>query len=233
LLHEIVVAHRILVAQNVMDAFGHISIRHPGTPGHFFLPASCPPSIVAEDDILEFGPDGTPVHPTDMPLFSETIIHAEIYRTRPDVMAVCHHHSPSIMPFCVTGTPLHPVSQTGAAMGAHVPFWDSRTDFGDTKLLVVTAEEASSLAQALGPHWMVLMSHHGATVVGTSLRELVFRAVHACGDAVFQLQGKTMGTIDPLTPKEQELAGGKLRPGPINRCWQHWKTLLPEALRMD
>jgi len=227
---EIVLAHRILVGQGVMEAFGHVSARHPEMPERFLLPAACAPSMVGVDDILEFNMEGRPIHPTDTKLFSESIIHAAIYRARPDVMAVAHHHSPSIMPFCVTGVELKPVSQTGAAMGAHVPFWDSRTEFGDTKLLVVTSEEADSLARALGPNWLVLMRRHGATVVGQSLREMVFRAVHSCRDADYQLQGRALGPIDPLTPKEQELAGGQLRPDPINRCWQHWLTLLPSGL---
>lgn len=227
---EMVLAHRILVDQGVMEAFGHISVRHPEAPELFLLPSACAPSRVSLDDIIEFTLEGRPAQPTQAKLFSESIIHAAIYRARPDVMAVCHHHSPSIMPFCITGVALEPVSQTGAAMGAHVPFWDSRTEFGDTKLLVVTPEEADSLARALGPDWLVLMRRHGATAVGRSLRELVFRAVHSCRDADYQLRGRMLGPIEPLSPKERELAG-QLRPDPINRCWQHWTTLLSANLR--
>jgi ribulose-5-phosphate 4-epimerase/fuculose-1-phosphate aldolase len=229
---EMVLAHRILVDQGVMEAFGHVSVRHPKAPELFLLPKACAPSQVGTDDIIEFTMEGRPAQPTDAKLFSESIIHAAIYRARPDVMAVCHHHSPSIMPYCITGVALEPVSQTGAAMGAHVPFWDSRTEFGDTKLLIVTSEEADSLARALGPDWLVLMRRHGATAVGRSLRELVFRAVHSCRDADYQLRGRVLGPIEPLSPKERELAG-QLRPDPINRCWQHWSTLLSASLRFD
>ena len=133
------------------------------------------------------------------------------------------------MPFCVTGVPLEPVSQTGASMGMHVPFWDSRTEFGDTKLLVTTEMEANSLVRALGPHWLVLMRRHGATVVGRSLQEMVFRAVHSCRDADYQLQARLLGPIDPLSLQERELAGA-LRADPIQRCWQHWTALLPDKL---
>jgi ribulose-5-phosphate 4-epimerase/fuculose-1-phosphate aldolase len=229
---ELVLAHRILVAQGVMEAFGHVSVRHPDHPERFLLPAAGAPSRVAPGGVLEFDLDARPLEPTEAKLFSEGIIHAAIYRARPDVMAIAHHHSPSIMPFCVTGVPLVPVSQTGAAMGIEVPFWDSRTEFGDTKLLVTTAAEADALARALGPHWMVLMRRHGATVAGRSLREMVFRAVHSCRDADFQLRARALGPIDPLSRKERELAGA-LRPDPVDRCWQHWMTLLPDNLRPD
>ena len=114
--------------------------------------------------------------PPSAHLYAERVIHGEIYKARPDVMAVTHHHAPSIMPFCISGDPVVPVFHLGAAMGAVAPFWDSRDEFGDTNLLVAKPEEGASLARALGTHVMVLMRRHGATVVGASLRELVFRA---------------------------------------------------------
>ncbi len=107
-----------------------------------------------------------PVKPPTVQLYAERVIHGEIYKARPDVLAVCHHHAAAIMPFCISGDPVVPVFHLGAAMGAVAPFWDSRDDFGDTNLLVVKPEEGASLARALGSHSMVLMRRHGATVVG-------------------------------------------------------------------
>lgn len=227
---DLALAHHILIDQGVLEAFGHVSARLPGMPDRFLLPKAGAPSRMTVDDMLAFGMDAEPVEATDAKLFSERFIHAAIYRARPDVSAICHHHSPSIMPFCVSGVPIHPVSQTGASMGASVPFWDSRTDFGDTKLLVTSDEEADSLAKALGPAWMVLMRRHGATVVGRDVRELVFRAVHYCRDADHQLRAAALGTIDPLTMAERELAG-QLRAEPVARCWEHWGALLPTHAR--
>src|SRR5690625_3247823 len=133
---ELARAHRLLVGQGVLEAFGHVSLRDPQNPNQFYLPGARPPSCVTPDDILAFDMDAEPVDATQTALFSERYIHAAIYRARPDVMSICHHHSPSIMPFSITGTPLEPVSQTGASMGETVPVWDSRTDFGDTRLLL-------------------------------------------------------------------------------------------------
>jgi ribulose-5-phosphate 4-epimerase/fuculose-1-phosphate aldolase len=227
---DLALAHHILIDQEVLEAFGHVSARLPQASDQFLLPRAGAPSCMTADDMLLFGMDAQPLEATDVALFSERFIHAAIYRARPDVAAICHHHSPSIMPFCISGVPMHPVSQTGASMGAGVPFWDSRTDFGDTKLLVTSHDEADSLAAALGPAWMVLMRRHGATVVGCDLRELVFRAVHYCRDADHQLRAAALGPIDPLTMAERALAG-QLRAEPVARCWEHWKALLPTHAR--
>ena len=148
--HELAVANRILGHEGVIDAFGHVSIRHPGDPGRYFLSRSRAPALVEPDDILEFTLDSEPVQPPTVQLYAERVIHGEIYKARPDVLAVCHHHSAAIMPFCISGDPVVPVFHLGAAMGPVAPFWDSRDDFGDTNLLVVKPEEGASLARALG-----------------------------------------------------------------------------------
>ena len=103
-------------------------------------------------------------------------------------MAVCHHHAPAVMPFCITGKPIVPVFHVGGAIGAVTPFWDQHDEFGDTDLLVVKPEEGRSLARALGPHSVVLMKRHGATVVGAGLRELVSRSIFLCQNADYQLR---------------------------------------------
>ena len=109
-----------------------------------------------------------PVKPTDVRLYGERVIHGGIYQARPDVNAVCHHHAPSILPFCISGVDLKPVYHLGATLGERVPFWDARDEFGDTTLIVAKPEEGASLARALGPDWIVLMRRHGATVAGAT-----------------------------------------------------------------
>jgi HCOMODA/2-hydroxy-3-carboxy-muconic semialdehyde decarboxylase len=229
---DLALAHRLLVDQGAMDAFGHVSVRHPDRPDRFFLPKSGAPSRVRPDDIIEYDMNAEPVEATTAGLFSERIIHSAIFRARPDVNAVCHHHSPAIMPFAQTGAPLLPSCQTGAAMGAQVPYWDSRDEFGDTRLLVVTQAEGDSLARALGPWWTVLMRRHGATVAGRSLHECIFRTVHGCADAANQIRAVALGPVQPLSEQEQNLAG-TLRPDPIMRCWSHWLTVMAPHLRLE
>src|SRR5262245_51893381 len=171
---DLATAYRIVANEGILDAFGHISVRHPGDPQRYFLSRSRAPALVEAADILEYDLDSNPIVPPTTRPYSERVIHGEIFKARPDVNAVCHHHAPSIMPFAISGAPLQPVYHLGAAMGQSAPFWDSRDEFGDTNLLVVKPEEGASLARALGQHSVVMMRRHGATVVGGDLRELVF-----------------------------------------------------------
>ena len=166
-------------------------------------------------------------------LYGERVIHGCIYEARPDVNAVCHHHSPAILPFCVTGVELLPVFHMGAVLGTSAPFWDSRDDFGDTNMLVVKPEEGRSLAKALGSHWMVLMRRHGATLAGTTLRELVFRTVYSNANAEIQLRSMMIGKIGPLSRGEAERTGPhQLQPRPMARAWEYWTTRLKKSGEM-
>ncbi len=224
---ELAVANRILATEGVIDAFGHVSIRHPDNPGRYFLSRSRSPELVEPADILEFDLDSQPVHPPTVQLYAERVIHGEIYKARPDVIAVCHHHAPAVMPFCISGDPIVPVFHLGAAMGPVAPFWDSRDDFGDTNLLVVKPAEGASLARALGPHLMVLMRRHGATVVGLSLRELVFRSIYSCDNARYLSEAKRLGNVGPLSPGEIKMAQEIYAlPNAQTRAWEYWATRL-------
>jgi ribulose-5-phosphate 4-epimerase/fuculose-1-phosphate aldolase len=228
--YELALANRILANENVFDAFGHVSVRHPEDPDRYLLARSRAPQLVEPDDILEFTLDSKPVSPPSVQLYSERVIHGEIFKARPDVIAVCHHHAPAVMPFCIAGEELVPVFHLGAAVGAKVPFWDSRDEFGDTNLLVVKPEEGASLARALGPHSMVLMRHHGATVVGASLRQLVFRSIYSCRNAEFQMAAKTLKTVSTLTRGEAELAGALNQlPNASTRAWEYWVMRLEKS----
>jgi ribulose-5-phosphate 4-epimerase/fuculose-1-phosphate aldolase len=225
--YELALANRILANENVFDAFGHVSLRHPEDPNRYLLSRSRAPQLVEPGDILEFTLDSKPVTPPTVQLYSERVIHGEIFKARPDVMAVCHHHAPAIMPFCIAGEEIVPVYHLGATMGAKVPFWDSRDEFGDTALVVVDPAEGQSLARALGPHAMVLMGRHGATVVATSLRELVFRTIYTTRNAELQTQAKLVGTVNRLSPEEiKKAAAYNLRPAPMERAWDLWAMRL-------
>ena len=225
--HELAVANRILAHEGVIDAFGHVSIRNPDDAGRYFLSRSRSPELVEPDDILEFDLDSQPVKPPSVHLYAERVIHGEIFKARTDVVAVVHHHAPAVMPFCISGDPIVPVFHLGAAMGAVAPFWDSRDDFGDTNLLVVKPAEGASLARALGKHHMVLMRRHGATVVATSLRELVFRAIYSCDNARYLSEAKRLGNFGPLTPGEIEMAQAIYQlPNAQGRAWEYWATRL-------
>jgi ribulose-5-phosphate 4-epimerase/fuculose-1-phosphate aldolase len=231
--YQVALANRLLANEAVLDAFGHVSARHPSDPGRYLLARARSPGVIEPADILEFTLDSTPVVPPTVQLYAERVIHGCIFEARPDVMAICHHHAPAVMPFCIAGIPIVPVFHLGAAGGETVPFWNQRDEFGDTNLLVAKPEEGRSLARALGSHAAVLMNNHGATVVGRNLRELVSRAVFMCQNAEYQLKAKMLGHVATLTPGEIKLASTiNALPNVTNRTWEYWTQRLEKVGRL-
>ncbi len=228
-LYELIVSTRILCNENVLDAFGHVSVRHPHDPQCYFISRHRAPELAEVSDLVELTLDSEPVRPTEFRLYSEKVIHGEIYKARPDVHAVCHHHAHAVLPYAISGEEIVPVFHLGAVMGK-VQFWDQRDEFGDTNMLVVKPEEGASLARALGPHWTVLMRRHGATVAGTSLRELTFRTVFTCDNARLQSQAMAHGRVDALSAGEAKLTSShQLRPPSTNRAWDYWVRHVEKA----
>jgi HCOMODA/2-hydroxy-3-carboxy-muconic semialdehyde decarboxylase len=227
---ELSVANRILANENVVDAFGHISMRHPDDPNRYLISRHRAAELVEPDDVLEFTLDSQPVKPTNVRLYSELVIHGEVYKARPDVNSVCHHHAVSVLPFCITGVELVPVMHLGGTMGPKVPFWDSRDEFGDTRLLLTKPEEGASMTRALGEHWMVLLRRHGATVAGRSLKECVFRSIYMCRNAELQARAMAIGTIGPLTPGEiEKCCADGLSARTFARAWEYWVRRMEKA----
>jgi ribulose-5-phosphate 4-epimerase/fuculose-1-phosphate aldolase len=223
-------ANRMIANEGVLDAFGHVTMRHPTDPGRYLMSYSRAPELVQAEDVLEFTLNSEIIKPVEMRLYGERVIHGEIYKARPDVNAVCHHHAPSILPFCISGMELKPVYHLGATLGAKVPFWDSRDEFGDTTLIVAKPEEGASLARALGRNWIVLMRRHGATIAGKSLEELTFRTIYTARNAAMQIQAHSLGHVSPLNANETELAGEyNLRPGPVARAFEYWSVRLDKV----
>jgi ribulose-5-phosphate 4-epimerase/fuculose-1-phosphate aldolase len=222
--------NRILAHEGVLDAFGHVSMRHPQNPNRYFLSRSRAPELVEPGDVQEYDLDSNPVRPTDQRPYAERVIHGEVYKARPDVMAVVHHHAPAVMPFCISGVELQPVMHLGAIIGHKVPMWDQFDEFGDTNLLLVKPEEGASLARALGQAPLVLMKGHGATVVGASIQELVFRAIYSCRNAEYQFAAQLLGKVVPLRPGEVEKSSQIYAMPTANfRTWEYWSVRLEKS----
>ncbi len=231
--HDLAVANRIVSHEGIIDAFGHVSMRHPTNPNRYLIARSRSPEVVEASDIYEYTLESellTPM-PPGIRGYGELVIHGEIYKARPDVNAVAHHHGMAMLPFCNVASELVPLYHMGAQLGGKVPFWDSRDEFGDTCLLVLKPEEGRSLAKALGPHWLVLMRRHGATVAGRTLTELVFRTIYQYRNAEVQLMTRSLGLpLSPLTPGEAEQAEARnQQPRPQARAWEYWCTRLKKA----
>ena len=205
-------------------------MRHPDNPGRYLLSRSRAPELVTPDDLLEYDLDSQPVRDPGVGQYSERVIHGEIYKARPDVMAVCHHHCPSFMPLLITGTDYMPVFHMGAGAGIKPPVVDQHDEFGDTNMLVVKPEEGASLARALGKHWMVLMRRHGVTVAGISVRECVFRSIFSANNAEFQVRAMMIGRIASLSPGETQQASQLVtKTTGLARSWEYWSMRVAKA----
>ncbi len=233
---ELALANRMVANEGVIDAFGHVSMRHPEKPNRYLLSRSRAPELVTPEDFIEYDLDSQPISEPGLGQYSERVIHGEIYKARPDVNSVCHHHAPAFMPLVATSTNYVPVFHLGAVGGIKPPFWDQRDEFGDTNMLVIKPEEGASLAHALGEHWMVLMKRHGVTVAGTSVRDCVFRSIYSARNAEYQVRAMLIGSITSLSPGETELAGSiSTKTTGLVRSWEYWSmrvakgNALPEA----
>ena len=228
---ELALANRIVANEGIIDAFGHVSVRMPGNPGRYLLSRSRAPELVTADDFIEYDLDSQPVRDPGATQYSERVIHGEIYKARPEVMSVCHHHCPDFMPLLATGTDYVPVFHLGAIGGIKPPFWDQRDEFGDTNMLVVKPEEGASLARALGTRWMVLMKRHGVTVAGTSVKECVFRCIYSARNAEYQVRAMTIGeTVASLSAGETQQASAiVVKTTGLTRSWEYWTMRVAKA----
>jgi HCOMODA/2-hydroxy-3-carboxy-muconic semialdehyde decarboxylase len=230
LIEDIVVGSRILADFGVLDGFGHVSARHPDSPNRFLMSRSLAPALVTAADVMEFDLDGNAVDAAGRSLFLERFIHSEIYKARPDVMAVVHTHSPGVIPFTVSQVPLRPMFHNAAFLAAGAPVWDIRKDFGETDMLVRDPQRGKSLAEMLGDKSVVLMRGHGDVTVGPSVKMAVFRAYYTDVDAKLQSQAVALGAdINFLTPGEGAKADA-VNFVVLDRIWNLWKLRIAPTL---
>jgi HCOMODA/2-hydroxy-3-carboxy-muconic semialdehyde decarboxylase len=224
LLADLVIANKILFRLNVVDAFGHISVRHPDDPQKYLMARHLPPGMVTPADIAIFDLESTPLTLADKPQYSERFIHGEIYKVRPDVMSVVHCHARPLIPFgTAKGAKLRPMSHMCGFLGCGVPIFEIRDAGGMTDMLIRTAHLGKALAQSLGDKAVVLMRGHGATMVGVSIPEAVFRAVYSADNATVQMQAHQLavgGEVEFLTIEESEKSGKGRN---VPRAWSLWK----------
>jgi len=224
LIDDLVAANRILVDQGVLDGYGHVSVRSPRDPTHFYMARSIAPELVTAKDVLEYDLSGEPVEAKGVPLFIERFIHSEIYKARPDVMAVAHNHAPSLIPFGVTGQELKPLYHVSAFLSGGVPIFEIRTAGGETDMLVRNPQLGKALAKTLGARPVALMRGHGAVVVATDLPRVVFRSVYTEQNAKLQAQAMQLGgkQVKFLDAEEAKKAEASIA-GTIGRPWELWK----------
>ncbi|ROR22706.1 HCOMODA/2-hydroxy-3-carboxy-muconic semialdehyde decarboxylase [Comamonas sp. BIGb0124] len=227
LVDPLVLANRILYDQGVVDGLGHASVRHPTEPGVFLLSCNRAPGLVRRQDITCYDFDGNTLSDQKERPYLERFIHAEIYRERPDVMAVVHSHSPSVIPFAITHNALKPVFHMSGFLGEGSAHFEIREAGGNTDMLISSSYLGAALARSLGRHSCVLMRGHGSTVVGTSLQQVVYRAIYAEVNAKLQLGAQALGEITFLNAEEAQLSSD-MNDGQLPRSWSLWVRRLGE-----
>jgi ribulose-5-phosphate 4-epimerase/fuculose-1-phosphate aldolase len=222
-IEDLVAANRILADQGVLDGYGHVTIRHPHAPDRYFLSRSKAPAIITAADIMEYDLDSNPVDQAGRLMYIERFIHGEIYKARPDVNAIIHSHSPTVIPFSVTTVKLRPICHMSAFLKEEVPNFEIRDCDGMTDLLIRNAKHGSGLAQALGASNVALMRGHGNVCVGPNIMMAVYRSVYTEVNARLQAQAIALGgPIKFLAPEECDLITGR-KDTNFQRPWAMWK----------
>jgi HCOMODA/2-hydroxy-3-carboxy-muconic semialdehyde decarboxylase len=223
---DLVIANRILAKEDVVDAYGHVSIRHPDNPRHFFISRSLAPELIEKEDIVELGLDGQPVKDEKRSLYLERFIHAAIYEQRPDVMAVVHAHAEDTLPFGIAAaTKLRPVIHSGSFIGPNVPVWDIADKFGATNVLVTNMAQGRDLAKCLGKNSVALMRGHGFASAARSLIEVVRLSVYLPRNARALMRAKLLGgKIKYLSKGEIDARNKGYSPYSTEtwRAWEYW-----------
>ena len=222
LLADLVVANWILYDEDVLDGFGHVSVRHDKDPTKYVMARHMAPGLVTEAELLDFDLDSNPVVDIGKRYYSERYIHGEIYKARPDVMSVVHTHAPPLIPFGVTSTKLRPIYHMGGFLGAGVPVFEIREAAGITDMLIRTPDLGRALAKSLNGKPFVLMRGHGATVVGKSLQQSVYRAIYGTMNARLQAEALRLGDVNYLLPEEATQAEQRNEMS-LHRPWDLWK----------
>lgn len=224
LIQDLIAANRTLASHGIVDAYGHVSVRHDKDSNRFLMSGSRAPELVSEADIIEYTLDAVPINLNGRSQYSERYIHAAIYKARPDVMAVVHNHSPSVIPFGISSVPIKPVYHMSAFIGEGLPVFDIQEAAGMTNMLVNNAERGAALAAKLGDRPAVLMRGHGVAVVGPSLPFAVGRSIYLEVNASIQLQAIGLGgTVTYLDPAEARLVVDDGENRGYERPWELWR----------
>jgi HCOMODA/2-hydroxy-3-carboxy-muconic semialdehyde decarboxylase len=226
LIADLAAAARILAAQGVVDGFGHVSMRHPDVPERYFMARSIAPALVTPDDILEYDLDSDPCDPQGRGSFLERFIHGEIYKARPDITAVVHSHSPSVIPFGLVSARMQAMFHNAAFLAAGVPVFDISKQFGATDMLVGDSAKGIALADALGGKHVALMRAHGSVAFGPTLQTAVFRAVYTEVSARIQHWTMALAGNEPIAAlsEAEGLLADEINQKAGMRAWDLWRA---------
>jgi ribulose-5-phosphate 4-epimerase/fuculose-1-phosphate aldolase len=219
LIENLVAASRILAHHGVLDAWGHVSMRHPSNPQRYLMSRARAPAMVSIDDIMEFDLDSNPVDQRDRRCFLERFIHGCAYKARPDVNAVVHSHSPTVVPFSVTDQPLRAISSVASFLACGCPVFDFHNVTRTKGLLITNNEQGATLAKVLGDKPVALMRGHGNLVVASDIPRVVHRALYT------EINAKQLATALSFGRPIKYIAEDEmLDPQRLGDSWDVWKS---------
>jgi ribulose-5-phosphate 4-epimerase/fuculose-1-phosphate aldolase len=220
---DVVTAYRILVNEGILDSFGHVSVRSAKDPNVFIMPCAMPPSLVTSDDLLELDvANSQPIDPKGRRVNGERYIHGEIYKARPDVMAVIHSHSQATIPLALASVKLRPVVAQAGFLPPETPIFEIRDVRAphERGMMVTNIARGAALARTLAGHPAALLRGHGDVIVGTSVKQATVYSAYVNINARMQMQAmllspSVVALTEPelFTPDEFD----------INRPWEHLK----------
>lgn len=222
-LTNLVMANRILAREDVIDDFGHISVRNPLNPDTYFLSRSRSPAVVTRSDIMEFTLEGEVIGEDPRRPYAERHIHGAIYKDRPDVNSVTHHHARSVLPFTMVDISLRPMFHMASVIGTDIKVWDSQDEFGDTNMLVDSMKMGHSLSRALGDNRVALLRGHGCICAAADIRSVIMVSIALKDNAALIHQTRQLGEVTYLTDGEIDMASRMLLSEmPLARAWDYW-----------
>jgi len=222
-LTQLVLANRILARENVIDDFGHVSVRHPLDPQRYFISRSRSPANVTRDDILEYTLEGELVGNDPRRPYAERHIHGAIYKDRPDVNAITHHHARSVIPFTMSDVSLRPMFHMASVIGKDFGYWDSQAEFGDTNMLVDSMEMGHSLSRSLGQKRVALLRGHGCVCAADDIKAVIMISIGLRDNAELIQATRQLGEVTYLSDGEIEKSGAMLLGDmALARAWDYW-----------
>ena len=223
---QLVIANRVLARHGVLDSYGHVSFRDPEHADRFVMGRARAPELMEDADFQTYNLLGEELTGDTRQPYSERFIHGGVYEARPEIMAICHNHSPAVIPFGATSVPLRPIFHMAGGIGADIPVWDIAADFGDgTDLLVRDVAMGRSLARTLGPRPVALMRGHGSVVAATSIPNVVSLSYYLEQNARLATLAELMskGAVNYLSAGEAKATGDvSLLPNSAQRAWEAW-----------
>lgn len=225
-------AFRILVRMGVVRGlyqglYGHITLRVPKAPEHFWVNSLAKRfERTTVDDLLLVSSTGEVVEGEPRALNRAAfLIHSAIHKARPDVNCAAHTHPAAGGAFAALGLPLRPIDQVGCV------FFEDHALFEDYSGVVAEEEQGGEIARALGPRRALILTNHGLITVGRGVAEAVLDMCELERTCDLQLRALGSGQALRLIPDEHARQARSIRTSP--KRYEHEWRLLTEELDRD